>query len=145
MPTILLVDDDPGLLSLYEWALERRGYRVLRSGNGEVALQTAARHIPDLIVTDWNMPRMDGVELCQRLRSYPALALIPVILVSADLPPAQKSRLWTAFRKKPVDLDDLESTVALTLLARDAVKTTRHIPTDRASSRWPPVPTKLLS
>ncbi|ACD20071.1 response regulator [Paraburkholderia phytofirmans] len=144
MPTILVVDDEPGLLELFQFALEWRGYRVLLTGNGQAALLTAARQIPDLIVTDWNMPRMNGVELCQRLKSYPALAQIPVVLLSAELLPVQIQPVWAQFRRKPVDLDDLELTVGLLLLARDRLKTARHIPTDRAASRWQPVTSKLI-
>lgn len=144
MPTILLVDDEPETLLLFQLALEWRGYRVLLSENGVVALRIAGRQIPDLIITDWNMPIMDGVELCQKLKSFSALAQIPVILLSARLPPALQPWLWTVFRRKPVDLVELETTVGLLLLAREALRTGRHIPTDRAASRWQPIPVKVF-
>lgn len=139
MPTILLVDNEPEILAVFEMALEWRGYRVLASANGAAALQTAGRIMPDLIVTDCNMPGMDGVELCHRLKSYPGLAPIPVIMVSAALPAKQDRALWNAFFYKPVDLDALECTVGLLLLSRPLREALRPVCSDRAMSRWQPI------
>lgn len=89
MPIILLVDNEPDILAAFGMALELRGYRVLASKNGETALSITGRTLPDLIVTDFNMPGMDGVDLCRHLKSYPGLASIPVVMVSASLPAPQ--------------------------------------------------------
>ena len=59
MPTILLVDNEPGVLDALGMVLELRGYRVLLSGDGQAALRQAGRRMPDLIVTDCSMPMMD--------------------------------------------------------------------------------------
>ncbi|MFM0223676.1 response regulator [Paraburkholderia dipogonis] len=144
MPTILLVDNEPDILMVFRMALEWRGYRVLESANGEIALQKAGRTLPDLVVTDCNMPLMDGVELCRRLKRYPALAQIPVIMISALPPEHQKQTLWNAFFLKPVDLDAFESTVGLLLLSRPSRETMPPVFSDRAISRWQPVSSKCL-
>jgi DNA-binding response OmpR family regulator len=61
--TILLVDDDPSVLRPLRWLLEREGFRVLSALDGQAALAAAAIERPSLIVTDWMMPRIDGIEL----------------------------------------------------------------------------------
>jgi CheY-like chemotaxis protein len=80
--TILLVDDDLELLELYTDVLEIMGHQVLHAHDGLEALDVAHRQQPSLIVTDWMMPRMDGVELCQSVLEDPALHAIPLILHS---------------------------------------------------------------
>ncbi len=97
MSTILLVDDDVDSLWLLQTILEGRGHHILMAEGGEVALEKAGRYLPDLIVTDWNMPGVDGIALCERLKWYPALALIPVVMTSGQFPPKEKSTLWNVF------------------------------------------------
>jgi CheY-like chemotaxis protein len=94
MSNILIVDDDFDSLWLLQVVLEGHGHRVFLAGDGQQALEMASRYLPDVIVTDWNMPRMEGDVLCERLKCYPSLALIPVIMASARPPPL--NRTWTA-------------------------------------------------
>jgi DNA-binding response OmpR family regulator len=68
LTTILLVDDDPNILRPLRWLLEREGLRELTAPDGEAALAAVAVESPGLIVTDWMMPHVDGVELCQQLK-----------------------------------------------------------------------------
>jgi two-component system cell cycle response regulator len=68
---ILAVDDDPVSLRLLEHHLIRDGHAVLKAVNGKEALEMAMRGDPQMVVTDWNMPEMDGLELCKALRSTP--------------------------------------------------------------------------
>jgi DNA-binding response OmpR family regulator len=70
LATILLVDDAPNILGPLKLLVEREGYRVLTARDGEAALAAAIIESPSLIVTDWMMPRIDGVELCRRLRRH---------------------------------------------------------------------------
>ncbi len=68
MPTVLLVDDDAPLLDMLALAFEDEGYGVVTAAEGAAALQLASREPPDLVVTDVNMPVLDGFALCRRLR-----------------------------------------------------------------------------
>lgn len=143
MSTILLVDDEVDSLWLFKLVLEERGHHVMVAENGSAALEKASRYIPDLIVTDWNMPGTDGVELCQRLKCYPALAQIPIVMASGQTPPMEKSALWNVFIQKPVELDTLESAIDSLLLQRlPAPERGAHVPAPPAA-RWQPVPWKL--
>jgi CheY-like chemotaxis protein len=143
MPTILLVDDEADSLWIFQLALESQGYHVILAESGEAALGKASRYLPDLIITDWNMPGTDGVALCERLKYYPALAQIPVVMSSGNAPPADKSKLWSVFLPKPVGLSTLESVIN-SLLARRLVSSyhATHVPTP-VPSRWPAIPLKM--
>jgi CheY-like chemotaxis protein len=120
-----------------------RGYHVLLAEGGEAALDKAAQCLPDLIVTDWNMPGMDGIALCERLKFYPALAKIPVVMTSGRVPPEEKSGLWNVFLSKPVDLGALESAIDSLLANRlSGPQTSVNLP-GPAVSRWQPISSKL--
>ena len=67
--TILVVDDDPHIRQLVVFALETAGLETLEAADGEAALATVASARPDLVVLDINMPRLDGLEVCRRLRA----------------------------------------------------------------------------
>jgi CheY-like chemotaxis protein len=143
MYTILLVDDEVDSLWLLEIILEGHGFRILLAEGGEAALDKAARYLPDLIVTDWNMPGMDGIALCERLKFYPALAQIPVVMASGRVPPKEKSTLWNVFLSKPVDVDALESAIDSLLAKRLSSPQTRVNVPAPAVSRWQPISSKL--
>ncbi|WP_243750963.1 response regulator [Paraburkholderia sp. BL10I2N1] len=104
MATILFVDDDPNILRPLQMLFEREGYRVLTAQDGEAALATAALERPNVVVTDWMMPRVDGVELCRRLKSDTAMADIPVVMLSAALPPHPTEPLWDVLLQKPTSI-----------------------------------------
>jgi len=80
---IMIVDDNPINLRLLEDMLLERGHEVRSFPLGRLALGEAIKHPPDLILLDINMPEMNGYEVCQRLKSNPALSGIPVIFLSA--------------------------------------------------------------
>jgi len=80
---ILVVDDNPDKLSLLEAALCLAGYRVTTATDGDEALAAIESYQPDLVITDVMMPRMNGYELAQRIRSNPATRFIPVIMQTA--------------------------------------------------------------
>ena len=79
---ILAVDDEPVSLRLLSRHLERMGHRVLTARDGKEALAVALKEKPQLVVTDWMMPEMDGIELCRALRRYPEGRNIYVVIVT---------------------------------------------------------------
>ena len=89
MDTILVVDDDARILALLRVVLEAKGYRVLVALDGEVATSVTSAEHPDLIVTDWMMPVLDGVAFCRRLKANTATARIPVVMLTAGMPSPQ--------------------------------------------------------
>jgi len=81
--TILVVDDfDDNRLLLRIW-LERRGFRVVEAENGLEAIKLATSEIPDLIIMDMEMPRLDGLSATRRIREVPSLSKVPIVAVSA--------------------------------------------------------------
>ena len=78
--TILLVDDEPHIIELVQMYLEKEGYTVFSAGDGERALQAIAARGPDLIVLDLMLPRVDGWEVCRRVR---AESDVPIIMLTA--------------------------------------------------------------
>lgn len=82
-PTILLVDDEPDLIELIEYALQAEGFRVLTARDGAEGLALAEAERPDLVVLDVMMPRMDGIELAERLREDGHLRLTPILMLTA--------------------------------------------------------------
>ncbi|MCX5794564.1 MAG: ATPase, T2SS/T4P/T4SS family [Elusimicrobia bacterium] len=78
--TILVVEDNKDYRSLVSVLLSRHSYRVMEAADGRSALESVLRHQPDLIILDFNMPRMNGYELLQELRSRMELRSIPVIM-----------------------------------------------------------------
>ncbi len=80
--TILVVDDEPDLLRLLQMELEAERYEVVTAANGEEALELVEVARPDLIVMDVLMPKMDGIQACQRLKSDPATRHIPIVYLT---------------------------------------------------------------
>jgi putative two-component system response regulator len=80
---IMVVDDQPANLKLLEDLLTQQGHLVRSFPRGRLALDAAARHLPDLILLDINMPEMNGFEVCQRLKADAKLAPVPVLFLSA--------------------------------------------------------------
>ena len=83
MPRVLVVDDEIGIVRLIQVNLERQGYQVETAGNGAEALAKIRRERPNLLVLDVMMPEMNGFELLTNIRSDPALADLPVIMLTA--------------------------------------------------------------
>lgn len=77
---ILLVDDEPNIIELAKLYLERDGFRTLSAGDGEQALESARKNTPALIVLDLMLPKLDGYEVCRRLR---ADSDVPIIMLTA--------------------------------------------------------------
>ena len=78
--TILIVDDDPHIRQLLAFAFSKAGLDTIEAGDGEEALSQVERRSPDLVLLDINMPRMDGLEVCRRLR---ATSSVPIFFLSS--------------------------------------------------------------
>ncbi len=82
-PHILVVEDEPAQREILIYNLESEGFRVSRAENGEDAMVLIAEDAPDVIVLDWMMPHLSGIEVCRRLKSRSETASISVIMLSA--------------------------------------------------------------
>jgi two-component system phosphate regulon response regulator PhoB len=82
-PTVLLVEDEPAQRELLAYNLEAEGFDVITADNGEDGLILVDENDPDLIVLDWMMPHLSGIEVCRRLKSNSKTCQIPVIMLSA--------------------------------------------------------------
>ena len=80
---ILLVDDDPDILEIISYSLESEGYRVCKANNGLQAIEIAEKEIPDLIIMDVMMPKMNGVEACEQIRKSKTLKNVIITFLSA--------------------------------------------------------------
>lgn len=80
---VLVVDDDPHIRELLAFALARTNMRTEEAADGEAALEAVGRCRPDLIILDINMPRLDGLEVCRRLRADPDHARLPILFLSS--------------------------------------------------------------
>ena len=80
---ILVADDEKDIGRLLELILTRGGYQVIRASDGEEALAQIAQDRPDLIILDVMMPKLDGIQVCQRLKGHSRTASIPIILLTA--------------------------------------------------------------
>jgi len=80
---ILLVEDDAALSELLTYHLEREEFEVSRTANGEEALLLAQESPPDLVLLDWMIEGVSGIEVCRRLRRAPATANVPIIMLTA--------------------------------------------------------------
>ena len=82
-PQILLVEDEPAQREILAYNLESEGFDVRRAENGEEAILLVAEALPDLIILDWMMPLLSGIEVCRQLKTREDTRNIPVIMLSA--------------------------------------------------------------
>ncbi|MBP9183517.1 MAG: phosphate regulon transcriptional regulator PhoB [Fuscovulum sp.] len=82
-PTVLLVEDEPAQREVLSYNLDAEGFRVVAADNGEDALMLVDEEGPDIIILDWMMPKLSGIEVCRRLKMRPETRGIPIIMLSA--------------------------------------------------------------
>ena len=116
MARVLVVDDDPQVLTLLRVNFELEGYDVLSASDGEEALETAYEELPDAVVCDVMMPGTDGLTVLRQLRASPKTSKIPFVVVSAK---AQNADIKAAIEMgadkyitKPFDTQELLDAVA---------------------------------
>ncbi len=83
MPTVLVVDDDADIRGVVAFKLTRAGFEVREATDGEAGLAAAITTRPELVLLDWMMPRLSGLEVCRAIRDEPALAATRVIMLTA--------------------------------------------------------------
>jgi adenylate cyclase len=119
-PLILVVDDEPANRALLRKLLGHHGYQSVEAEDGVQALSAVEEHDPDMLCLDVMMPRMDGVEVCQRLRSQPQHAGLPILMLTALDRTEDRARGLEAgandFLSKP--FDELELTARIRSLLR---------------------------
>ena len=129
-PKILVIEDEPDILEVIQYNLEREGHKVIACRNGEQGLSRIRTDNPDLVVLDLMLPGMDGVEVCRQVKNDPLTRAIPVIMVTAKV---QSEDIVEAlglgandYVTKPVDLAVTLARIK-TQLARCAAKIGRTI------------------
>ena len=104
---ILVVDDNPSNVDILRARLSTHGYEILTAADGEEALAAVREHLPDLILLDVMMPKLDGIEVCRRIRADASLPFIPIVLVTAKSDPKDVVAALEAggdeYLTKPVD------------------------------------------
>jgi DNA-binding response OmpR family regulator len=131
-PTILLVDDEDAVRTVLTFPLEKDGYVVVQAGDGEEALRRFSEQTIDLVVLDLMLPRLDGLEVCKRLR---ATSTVPIIMLTArddELDKVLGLELGADdYITKPFSIREFRSRVrALLRRARQP-----HVPADDAAQR----------
>jgi DNA-binding response OmpR family regulator len=118
-PLVLIADDDPDILALVSFRLERAGYEVVQARNGEEAVQVALARRPDLAVIDVMMPRTDGYEATRQLRQQEETSRMPIILLTARVQEEDIARGFDAgaddYVRKPFSPQELGSRVQAAL------------------------------
>jgi two-component system NtrC family sensor kinase len=109
--TVLVVDDETPIVDVLAELLSREGYQVISATDGEGGLRLAIERRPGLVLVDYAMPGMDGIELCRRLKAHPDTAQIPIVMVSGRLDgptlAAAEGAGAVDFIKKPPDQDEV--------------------------------------
>ena len=81
--SVLIVEDEIAIVTLLRYNLEREGFRVFSTGDGEEAISMVREHRPDIVVLDWMLPSMSGIDICKKLRWSPDTKATPIIMLSA--------------------------------------------------------------
>jgi len=107
MTTILIVDDEYLIADILGFALEDEGYMVVKAGNGRKALEVLDRERPSLVITDFMMPVMDGLEFAREVRRRPLFAELPLFLMSGAQGSIGRAspELFAVVFDKPFDIE----------------------------------------
>lgn len=115
MATILVVDDSASMKKMVSFTLKSAGHTILDADNGAAALVLAQRQAADLVLTDVNMPQMNGIELCTKLRQLPSYKFTPILMLTTESSAEQKvlgkNAGATGWIVKPFNPDQLLKTV----------------------------------
>ena len=124
-PTILVVEDEVPLLTLLRYNLEKQGFRVEEAADGEEALLRVAEGRPDLVLLDWMLPALSGIEVCRQLRRRPGTRDLPIIMVTARTEDQDAVRALDTgaddYINKPFAMDSLMARIRALLRRSGAV------------------------
>jgi two-component system cell cycle response regulator DivK len=113
--TILLVEDNEQNRYLVTFILEQAGYRVLHAHNGSDAIDVAVREKPALVLTDIQIPKMDGYEVASQLRTTPGCENIPIVAVTSYAMAGDRERAisqgFAGYIEKPIDTETFVTTI----------------------------------
>jgi CheY-like chemotaxis protein len=117
MAVVLVVDDEVGIASLLSDVLSDEGHRVVVAANGHEALKRAEQERPDLVITDFMMPVMDGAQLIKAMAEHPDLKGVPVFLISSVPEAAVRDKCsgYALFIRKPFRIYDVVDQVTRAL------------------------------
>src|SRR5215469_11939215 len=91
-PLVLIVEDEAALVTMLRYNLEKEGFAVCEAGDGEEALVQIAERKPDVVLLDWMLPLVSGIEVCRQIRRSPTSRTLPVIMLTARGEEADKIR-----------------------------------------------------
>ena len=124
-PLILVVDDEPDLVTLVQHHLSREHYLVETANDGETALSKAWAKVPDLVILDLMLPGIGGLEVCRRLRSEPKTSRVPIIMLTAKAEEADAviglAQGADDYVRKPFGIRELVARVATRIRAAEAL------------------------
>jgi CheY-like chemotaxis protein len=112
MKTILIVDDEFSIVEAVAEIVAFAGYKAVTAANGQAGLESARTHRPDLILLDFMMPALDGLQVLAKLREDPKLQRVKVVMMTAAPQGiSANTRRWDALLIKPFDASDLTGTI----------------------------------
>lgn len=117
---ILVVDDEPDTLAIFRLYLDTRDFEVMTAASAAEARRALDNRLPDLILTDYQMPIVSGLELCRVLRARGDTRHIPIIVHTAAELPAHMWQLCDRVFRKPVELDELVVALRMLVIAARA-------------------------
>ena len=82
-PSVLVMEDEDALATLLSYNLEKEGYRVVVASDGEEGMLQIEERLPDLVLLDWMLPKLSGIEVCRRIRGKPETRNMPIIMLTA--------------------------------------------------------------
>jgi two-component system chemotaxis response regulator CheY len=119
---ILIVEDSPSMRALVREALDAEGYDLTESDNGLAALAVLGQVAPDLVITDINMPQLDGLGLLREIRQLPSFRFTPVLILTSesgvDMKENGRAAGATGWLVKPFDAEQLRRVVSQVLGTR---------------------------
>ena len=117
---VLVVDDEKQIRDLLQKFLKREGYEVIVASDGKEAIELAKKERPEVVLLDIKLPKIDGIEVCRRLKADREIAFLPILMISAfeDKRPEAEGAGAEGFISKPVDLMQVSVQIKTTLNLR---------------------------